>query len=137
MPYTSTKYPYFRCGHLELDDLLRTGWLNPPEWTKTEVMEFPGAVNGPWSRYVVEPDARGIGTVRWPRIVPNDPDFAASLSKRTLTNLYNKRPAWLALAHKKLDPAVFAAYGWDPEISDEETLGEAPQAELGAAKAKT
>jgi len=95
---------------------------NPPEWTKTEVLEFPGSVDGPWARYLVEPDGRGIGTVRWPRIVPKDADSAASLKKRTLTNLYNQRPAWLALAHKKLDAAVFAAYGWDPGISDEEPL---------------
>ena len=91
----------------ELNDL-RCRWLNPPEWTRTEVLEFPGSVDGPWARYVVEPDARGIGTVRWPRTVPKDPDCAASLSKRTLTNLYNQRPAWLDLAHKKLDAAVFA-----------------------------
>jgi type II restriction/modification system DNA methylase subunit YeeA len=105
----------------ELDDL-RCRWLNPPEWTETQVLEFPGSVDGPWARYVVEPDARGIGTVRWPRIVPKDADCAASLKKRTLTNLYNQRPAWLDLAHKKLDAAVFAAYGWDPSMSDEELL---------------
>ena len=74
-----------------------TRWLNPPEWTKTEVLEFPGSVDGPWGRYVVEPNARGIGTVRWPRTVPKDADCAASLGKRTLTNLYNQRPAWLDL----------------------------------------
>ena len=34
------------------------------------------------------------------------------LKTRTLTNLYNARPAWLADAHRKLDEAVFAAYGW-------------------------
>ncbi len=51
-----------------------------------------------------------------------DPDCAASLKKRTLTNLYNQRPAWLDLAHRKLDEAVFAAYGWDPGISDDELL---------------
>ena len=28
------------------------------------------------------------------------------LTQRTLTNLYTKRPAWLALAHEKLDTAV-------------------------------
>jgi len=28
------------------------------------------------------------------------------LQKRTLTNLYNERPTWLDLAHKKLDAAV-------------------------------
>ncbi len=41
---------------------------------------------------------------------------------RTLTNLYNKRPAWLDLAHKKLDESVFAAYGWQPTLTDEEIL---------------
>ena len=36
----------------------------------------------------------------------------AELKKRTLTNLYNQRPAWLADAHAALDAAVAAAYGW-------------------------
>ncbi len=36
----------------------------------------------------------------------------ADLEKRTLTNLYNQRPTWLANAHADLDAAVFAAYGW-------------------------
>ena len=31
------------------------------------------------------------GTVRWPRVVPEYADCAASLKKRTLTNLYNER----------------------------------------------
>ena len=43
-------------------------------------------------------------------------------SKRTLTNLYNARPTWLDLAHKRLDTAVFAAYGWQNDLSDEEIL---------------
>ena len=42
--------------------------------------------------------------------------------KRTLTNLYNARPTWLDLAHKKLDAAVFAAYGWPADLSDEQIL---------------
>ncbi|HKZ00547.1 MAG TPA: DNA methyltransferase, partial [Rhabdochlamydiaceae bacterium] len=42
--------------------------------------------------------------------------------KRTLTNLYNARPTWLDLAHKRLDDAVFAAYGWKSDLSDEEIL---------------
>jgi len=37
--------------------------------------------------------------------------------KRTLTKLYNERPTWLANAHRELDEAVFAAYGW-PEPPD-------------------
>ena len=41
----------------------------------------------------------------------------ADLEDRTLTKLYNKRPEWLANAHRTLDAAVFAAYGW-PESPD-------------------
>jgi len=78
----------------------------------------------------------GIGTVRWPRIVPKDADCAASLAKRTLTNLYNQRPAWLALAHEKLDEAVFAAYGWDPGISDDDLLAKLLALNLERAAAK-
>jgi type II restriction/modification system DNA methylase subunit YeeA len=44
------------------------------------------------------------------------------LAKLTLTNLYNKRPKWLENAHRILDEAVFAAYGWPTTISDEELL---------------
>jgi len=46
----------------------------------------------------------------------------AELKKRTLTNLYNQRPTWLDLAHKKLDAAVFDAYGWPHGLSDGEIL---------------
>lgn len=44
------------------------------------------------------------------------------LKQRTLTNLYNRRPTWLQLAHHKLDEAVFAAYGWPPSLTDDEIL---------------
>ena len=47
---------------------------------------------------------------------------AEELKARTLTNLYNARPAWLADAHRKLDEAVFAAYGWPPTFTDAELL---------------
>jgi type II restriction/modification system DNA methylase subunit YeeA len=47
---------------------------------------------------------------------------ADELKKRTLTNLYNARPTWLENAHQTLDRAVFAAYGWPPDLSDEEVL---------------
>ena len=46
----------------------------------------------------------------------------AELRKLTLTNLYNDRPTWLDSAHKKLDAAVIAAYGWPPDISNDEIL---------------
>jgi type II restriction/modification system DNA methylase subunit YeeA len=53
-----------------------------------------------------------------------DPEGAteADLKKRTLTNLYNARPTWLDNAHKKLEAAVFAAYGWPEDIANEEIL---------------
>ena len=133
-------------------DTLRNNWLNPPEWTRTEVLEFPGSVDGPWKRYIdpatvpnnprqsrglpgpsncaatsdtsSAPGSAGgsIGTVLYPRLVPKDEECARELKKRTLTNLYNERPTWLDLAHKKLNTAVFAAYGWDPTISDDDLL---------------
>ena len=41
---------------------------------------------------------------------------------RTLTNLYNARPTWLDNAHRALDAAVAAAYGWPADLADEEIL---------------
>ncbi|HET9227339.1 MAG TPA: type IIL restriction-modification enzyme MmeI, partial [Thermoanaerobaculia bacterium] len=116
----------------ELDDF-RNRWLNPPEWTREEILEFPGSADGPWARYVHDPDERGIGTVRYPRLVPRDEDAAEQLRQRTLTNLYNQRPTWLDLAHKKLDAAVFAAYGWSQDLSDEEILGKLLELNLARA----
>ena len=58
------------------------------------------------------------------RPVPRDEDSAKALKKRTLTNLYNVRPQWLADAHDALDAAVAAAYGWSAGISHEDTLRE-------------
>jgi hypothetical protein len=100
----------------------RERWLNPPEWTETRTLEFPGSITGPWARYVEKPDKNGIGKVLYPRLEPRDADCAAKLKDRTLTNLYNERPAWLDLAHKKLDAAVAAAYGWPDNLTDEQIL---------------
>jgi len=105
----------------ELNEL-RERWLNPPEWTETRTLEFPGSTNGPWARYVHNPNRDGFGTVCYPRLEPRDADCAARLKKRTLTNLYNERPAWLDLAHKKLDAAVAAAYGWPADLTNEQIL---------------
>jgi hypothetical protein len=53
----------------------------------------------------------------------NPPNASAEeLKHRTLTNLYNARPAWLVDAHRKLDEAVFAAYGWPSTLTDAEIL---------------
>jgi hypothetical protein len=50
-----------------------------------------------------------------------------------LENLYNQRPQWLADAHRDLDAAVAAAYGWPADISEEDAL--AKLLELNLARA--
>jgi type II restriction/modification system DNA methylase subunit YeeA len=82
-------------------DELRENWLNPSDLVRREPEVVPGY-----------PD----------RILPVDEKAAEILKKRTLTNLYNQRPAWLANAHKDLDEAVAAAYGWPADLSDDEVL---------------
>jgi hypothetical protein len=47
---------------------------------------------------------------------------AAELKKRTLTNLYNERPAWLTNAHEALVAAVAAAYRWPADIAEDDAL---------------
>ena len=42
---------------------------------------------------------------------PLNTERAAKLASRTLTNLYNEGPAWLDLAHRRMEEGVFAAYG--------------------------
>ena len=44
------------------------------------------------------------------------------LRRRTLTNLYNDYPTWLASAHERLDAAVADAYGWPADLADGEAL---------------
>jgi hypothetical protein len=55
-------------------------------------------------------------------VVAKDDECAKQLAKRTLTNVYNGRPTWLDLAHRRFDEAVAAAYGWQADFSDEEIL---------------
>lgn len=99
-------------------DELRTRWLNPPEWTREETLEFPATEGGPWARFI-QP---GANTARYTRLVPRDETCARRLSARTLTKLYNTRPAWLADAHAALDHAVAAAYGLPADLTDSEIL---------------
>jgi type II restriction/modification system DNA methylase subunit YeeA len=72
-------------------DRLRQAWLNPSDLVRREPEVVPGY-----------PD----------RLLPVDDAAAELLRKRTLTNLYNQRPAWLDAAHARLDAAVADAYGW-------------------------
>jgi type II restriction/modification system DNA methylase subunit YeeA len=80
---------------------LRENWLNPPELVKRVPEVVPGF-----------PD----------RVLPVNNKAAEELKKRTLTNLYNQRPAWLLQAHERIDAAVAAAYGWPADIGEEEAL---------------
>lgn len=80
---------------------LRENWLNPPELVQRQAEVLEGY-----------PD----------RLIPLDVKAAAELKKRTLTKLYNARPAWLSNAHKALDEAVAAAYGWPTDLTDEQIL---------------
>lgn len=44
------------------------------------------------------------------------------LKTRTLTKLYNAPREWLADAHRTLDQAVFDAYGWPANLTDQAIL---------------
>ena len=67
--------------------------------------------------------ARRLNELREGWLNPEGPLVGeAELKQRTLTNLYNERPAWLDTAHRRLDEAVFNAYGWPPNLSDDEVL---------------
>jgi hypothetical protein len=57
-----------------------------------------------------------------------------ALAFRTLTNLYNERPAWVEHAHVAIDAAVLAAYGWSSDLDSEELL--ARLLELNLARAE-
>ncbi len=103
----------------------RESWLNPPEWTETRILEFPGSADGPWRDYLAPGSVAaktGVGKVRFPSLAPRDSDCSAKLKDRSLTNLYTQHPAWLEFARRRLDAAVAAAYGWPAELADEEIL---------------
>jgi type II restriction/modification system DNA methylase subunit YeeA len=95
-------------------DELRNAWLNPPDLINIVpevVADYPD------------------------RILPKNEKAAAELKKRTLTNLYNARPQWLADAHRDLDAAVAAAYGWPADISEEDALAKLLELNLARAAA--
>ncbi len=96
----------------KLNDL-RENWLNPPEWTHKVLEVIPlGMDKSPYPDRIE------------PKPTINEVDLKA-LQKRTLTNLYNAKPAWLQMAHQQLDQAVGAAYGWadyTPNMPDDEIL---------------
>ena len=82
-------------------DAARRHWLNPPELVREEPDVAPSLP---------------------PRLLPVSAEAAAVLKTRTLTNLYNDRPSWLAQRHAALDAAVWSAYGWPSGVGEEEAL---------------
>ena len=72
---------------------------------------------------------------RYPRLVALDAECATRLKDRTLTKLYNVRPAWLAACHANLDAAVAADYGWPVDLTDEQILERLLDLNLARAKA--
>ncbi len=107
---------------------LGTSLEDRPRYTPTTTFEtfpFPWA---PGAEPVDDPRVQAIAAAakelveqrdRW---LNADGLSEAEKKKRILTNLYNARPTWLELAHKRLDQAVFAAYGWKSDLTDEEIL---------------
>ena len=71
------------------------------------------------------------------RILPKTEAAAVELKKRTLTNLYNARPQWLTDAHRDLDAAVAAAYGWPADISEDDALAKLLELNLARVAAGT
>ncbi len=115
----------------ELNEL-RENWLNPPEWIaqvrqlvdikyRNELAAVPDEVR-PLVRHsaVMAEACSHEAQIPGSRRARRD-----GLKHRTLTNLYNERPAWLRHAHKRLDRAVLAAYAavdpqgnWNPDWAD-------------------
>ena len=106
----------------------RHGVGNDPTYNSTtcfETFPFPWP---PGEEPVDDPQVQAIAAAAKDLVKKRDrwlnPEGAseAELKKRTLTNLYNQRPTWLDLAHKKLDDAVLDAYAWPHNITDGDIL---------------
>ena len=105
-------------------DELRRAWLNPPDLVDIAPEITPTAAPGEAPR-------------RYPdRILPKNAEAAVKLKARTLTNLYNERPRWLADAHDALDRAVAAAYGWPEDIATDDALARLLALNLERARAR-
>lgn len=88
-------------------DRLRNAWLYPSDLIRfsPEIVEFPEE-----------------GWAFPERVEPVDDRASRLLTARTLTALYNECPEWLSEAHRALDDAVAAAYGWPATISNDDAL---------------
>ncbi len=99
--------------------LMGTQLENRPRYTPTSCFEtfpFPHATKE--QQRAISLGAKDLNEHRERWLNPEGMIGAKELAKRTLTNLYNERPTWLANAHRTLDEAVFAAYGWSEAPDD-------------------
>ena len=81
---------------------LRNNWLQPSDLVKWEAEVLPQF------------------SERW---LPIDAAASIEMERRTLANLYAEKPAWLKNAHREIDDAVMAAYGWPGDMSEHEIIG--------------
>ena len=93
-----------------------------PRYTPTTCFEtFPFPHPTDEQRAAIAAAAAELNRLRENWLNPADVS-AAELRRRTLTNLYNQRPTWLANAHATLDAAVADAYGWPADSPNQQIL---------------
>ena len=111
----------------------RLGVGNDPRYVHTQCFNtfpFPWALDTPDDalsepqaehRDAIAAAAASLNAQREAWLNPSDAG-ADELRLRTMTNLYNERPTWLDIAHKEIDEAVLAAYGWSADLADDDIL---------------
>ena len=113
----------------------RLGVGNDPRYVHTQCFNtfpFPWELDTPddalsedqaEQRDVIAGAAASLNAQREAWLNPSDAG-AHELRLRTMTNLYNERPTWLDIAHKEIDEAVCAAYGWSADLADDDVLAD-------------
>jgi hypothetical protein len=101
-------------------------------YTPTTCFEtFPFPEPSDVQRDAIRHAAKSLDDLRRGWLFPASAD-EDELKRRTLTKLYNEAPAWLTLAHERLDRSVHAAYGWSFPMSEDDVL--VALADLNAAR---
>jgi hypothetical protein len=90
-------------------------------WCQGHIPADVAKVSGPEAQRLIRQSAIDAGAAQHPK-----------LKRRTLTNLYNERPAWLHPAHLTLDRAVLNAYAATDPNAGWTLAGAEPFEETGA-----